>query len=209
MLNLSFKDVKQLSVYDVYAGIKEKFGEKLENCDVLIPALCSAIYDEEIAATSPDNEKETFDNDAETLLKFKRYFSIRLDVKMLTTNRADFQIISVSDDRAEIRKPEWFNRDGVGYIIQSYVGSLDIVFDVVDGGLINLSLKGLFYTDPNKKSKHIPYWVDYTKFTVNDNVVFDELTPVWHDAPYNYKFEANAGEEIKISVEWLPHRSDN
>ena len=127
---------------------------------------------------------------------------------MLTNNQDDFQILAVSDDRADVRKPAWFQKNGVGYIIQSYVGSLNIVFDVVDGGLVNLNLKGLFYADPKKKSKHIPYWVDYTKFTVNDNVVFDELKPVWLDAPYNYKFEAKAGEQVTINIEWLPHRSD-
>ena len=207
-LNLSFRDVRELSAYDVYAAIKENFGERLGDCDVLISALCAAIYDEEISAMAPDNEKVTLDGDAETLRKFKRYFSARLDIKMLTTNSRDFRIVSVSDDRAEIRKPEWFNRDGVGYVIQSYVGSFDIVLDVKEGGFVVLDLKGLFYPNPKDKSKGIPYWVDYTKLTVNDEVVFEEPTPVWHDAPYNYKFEAKAGEKVKISVEWLPHRSD-
>ena len=203
-LNLSFRDVRELSTYEVYAAIKEKFGEKLGDCDVLISALCAAWYSEENSETT----KATLDSDAETLRKFKRYFSARLDVKMLTANHADFRILSVSDDRAEIRKPEWFNRDGVGYVIQSYVGSLDIVFDVKEGGFVVLDLKGLFYPNPKDKSKGIPHWVDYTKFAVNNKVIFNEPTPLWHDAPYNYKFEAKAGEKIKISVEWLPHRSD-
>ena len=207
-LNLSFKDVKELSTYEVYAAIKENFGEKFGEDDVLISALCAAIYDEEISATALDNETEPLDNDAATLLKFKRYFSARLDIQLLTANSSDFRIISVSDDRAEIRKPEWFNRDGVGYIFQSYVGNLDIVFDVREGGFVVLDLKGLFYPNPKDRSKGIPYWVDYTKLVVNNKVIFNELTPLWHDAPYNYKFEAKAGEQVKISFEWLPHRSD-
>lgn len=207
--DLSFRDVKELSTYEVYSAIKDKVGKKFGENDILICALCAAIYDEEISTTSPANEKGTLDLDTETLLKFKRYFSARLDVKLLTTNHRDFQIVSVSDDRAEIRKPEWFNRDGVGYIIQSYVGNLELVFNVVEGGVIVLDLKGLFYPNPKDKTKGIPYWVDYTKLTVNDNVIFDEPVPVWHDAPYNYKFEAKAGEKIKINIEWLPHRSDN
>ena len=210
-LNLGFKDVKQLSAYEVYSAIKDKFGERLGDCDVLVSALCAAIYKEEISATAPamNDETEAPDNAAATLLKFKRYFSARLDIKMLTTNNADFRIASISDDRAEIRKPEWFNRDGVGYIVQSYVGSLELVFNVIEGGLIILSLRGLDFRAPNDKSKRIPYWVDYIKFAVNDKIIFNDPTPIWHDEPYDYRFEAKAGEQVKISVEWLPHRSDD
>ena len=176
----------------------------------MIPALCTALYNEKISATvaPPRDETDSLESDAETLGNFKNYFTARLDIKMLTTSRADFRIISFSDDRALIRKPDWFNKDGVGYLIQSYVGKLDMVFRVIDGGKITVSLRGIYVTDPKNNSKLIPHWIDYTKFSVNDEVVFDKLTPIWHDAPYNYKFEAKAGEEVKISVEWLPHRSD-
>ena len=148
------------------------------------------------------------ETDAKIIERFKRWFSARLDLRMLTTNKNDFQIVSISDDKAEVRKPGWFNKNGVGYVIQSYAGKLDIVFKVIEGGLINMNLKSLFYADSKNKSKHIPYWIDYIKFTVNDKVIFNKLTPVWHDAPYNYKFEAKGGEKVRISVEWLPHRSD-
>ena len=147
-------------------------------------------------------------NDAEIINRFKRWFSARLDLQMITKNKRDFQIISISDDRAEIRQPGWFNRNGVGYVIQSYVGKLTIVFKVIDGGTVDINLKGLFYVDPKDKSKHIPYWVDYTKFTVNDKVIFNKPTPIWHDKPFNHTLEAKAGDEITVSVEWLPHRSD-
>ena len=168
----------------------------------------------DIAATAtptislPVQGKTVQEYDAEIVNRFKRYFSIRLDLQMITNNHEDFEIVSISDERAEIRKPSWFNRNGVGYVIQSYAGKLDIVFKVIDGGSINIDLKGLFYADPKNKSNHIPYWVDYTKFAVNNKVIFNELTPIWHDKPYNYTMEAKAGKDIKISVEWLPHRSD-
>ena len=146
--------------------------------------------------------------DAEIINRFKRYFSVRLDLHMATSNKRDFEIISISDDKAEIRKPAWFNRDGVGYVIQSYAGKLAIVFKIIDGGSIKMELKGLFYADLKDNSKHIPYWVDYTKFSVNDKIIFNKLTPVWHDKPYRYNLDVKAGDEIKIQMEWLPHRSN-
>ena len=194
----------------IYSTLKETFGEKLGEYEVLIPALCAALYDKKLSAPIPipRSQKKTRASDAEILAKFKRWFSIRLDIRLKTTIQKDFQIVSVSDDKAEIRQPEWFNRDGVGYVIQSYAGKLDIVFKVIAGGPITISLKGLFYPDPKNKGKRLPYWVDYTKLAVNDKVIFNKLTPAWHDKPYNYNLNAKAGEEVTLSVEWLPHRGD-
>ena len=194
----------------IYSTLKETFGEKFGEYDVLIPALCAALYDKKLSSpiTIPHGKKKNRESDAEILAKFKRWFSIRLDIQLKTTIQKDFQIVSISDDKAEIRQPDWFNRNGVGYVIQSYAGKLKIVFQVIAGGPISVALKGLFYPDPKNKGKRLPYWVDYTKLTVNDKVIFNKLTPVWHDKPYNYNLNAKAGEEVTVSVEWLPHRGD-
>ena len=194
----------------IYSTIKEAFGEKFGEYDVLIPALCAALFNKKLSSPLPipRNRKKSRESDADILAKFKRWFSVRLDIQLKTTIQKDFQIVSVSDDKAEIRKPEWCNRNGVGYVIQSYAGKLTIVFKVIAGGTATFALKGLFYPDPQNKGKRIPYWVDYTKFAVNDKVIFNKLTPVWHDKPYNYTLETKAGEEITVSVEWLPHRGN-
>ena len=194
----------------IYSTLKETFGEKFGEYDVLVPALCAALYDKKLSSPTsiPRTNKKNRKSDAEILAKFKRWFSIRLDIQLKTTIQKDFQIVSISDDKAEIRQPEWFNRNGVGYVIQSYAGRLTIVFKVIAGGAISLALKGLFYPDPQNKGKRIPYWVDYTKLAVNDKVIINRLTPVWHDKPYNYNLDAKAGEEVTVNVEWLPHRGN-
>ena len=139
--------------------------------------------------------------------RFKDYFTARLDIKLMTT-AGDFQIFSVSDDKALIQKPAWFNKGGTGYVIQSYAGNLEFIAKAAADGQIRLSLLGLDVRDAEDRSKRIPYWIDYTKLTVNNNVIFDKLIPAWHDKSYQYALNAKAGEEIKIQVEWLPHRSD-
>ena len=208
-LDLNLETVQELDAATIYSTIKDEFGKKLGEYDVLISALCTALYNKKISATPLSrDEKDSLESDAETLLNFQNYFTARLDIKMLTTNRSDFRIISFSDDRALIRKPDWFNKDGVGYLIQSYVGKLDMVFKSVVGGEIAITLRGIYLTNPKNASKTIPYWIDYTKFAVNGEIIFDELTPIWHDKPYNYTVNAKAGEDITVSVEWLPHKSD-
>ena len=93
-------------------------------------------------------------------------------------------------------------------VIQSYAGELKIVAKVSVPGQIRLGLLGLDVRQPDDKKKRVPYWIDYTKLTVNGQMIFDTLTPVWHNKPYRHTMDVEANEEITIEVEWLPHRSD-
>ena len=86
---------------------------------------------------------------------------------------------------------------------------MKIVAKVTGDGQVRLWLLGLDIRKPDDKSKRIPYWIDYTKLTVNGRVLFDKLTPVWHDKPYRYNLDVKDGDEITVSVEWQPHRSDS
>ena len=153
-----------------------------------------------------DYESMIRDNES-TIQRFAPYITARIDAK-LVTDKGDFQTMFVSDNRASISKPAWFQKGGVGYLIQSYVGKLKIVAKADVDGKVQLSLRGIDVRTPDDSSKRIPYWIDYTKLTINDKVIFDELTPAWHDKPYVYNLNVKANEEITIEVEWLPHRSD-
>ena len=160
------------------------------------------------ATPTPTPKPPVADNiDSQIIDKFNLYFTARVDVKLLSTT-GDFQIIEVSDQRATVWKPKWFQKNGKGYQIQSYAGKLNIIAKATVDGKIRVILKGLDVRAPEDDSKRIPYWIDYTKLTVNAKTIFDTLTPVWHDKVYRYNMDVKAGEEIKIQVEWLPHRSD-
>ena len=104
-------------------------------------------------------------------------------------------------------KPSWLQKDGVGYQIQSYAGNLEVIAKSTVDGKIKMTLLGIDVRD--SENKRIPHWVDYTKFTVNENVILNKLIPAWHNKSYNHAVDTKAGEEIKIQVEWLPHRSNN
>ena len=149
------------------------------------------------------NEKDA----AQVLDKFSRYFTARVDIKLMTT-QGDFKIVYVSDNGAKVYKPAWLQKGGIGHQIQSYAGKLEIVAKSGVDGRIRLNLKGLDIRNPENKSKRIPYWIGYTKLIVNDEVIFDTLTPAWHDKQYSCVLDVKANDEIKIQVEWLPHRSD-
>ena len=140
----------------------------------------------------------------------KQMIAARIDIKLMTTT-GDFQILSVSDDKATVWKSAWFQKNGIGYQIQSYwnASELEIVAKSTVDGKINLYLRGLDIPSPEDRSKRFPYWVDYTKLTVNGETIFDKVTPAWHDKAYNYTFDVKADDEIKLQIEWQPHKSDD
>ncbi len=141
--------------------------------------------------------------------KFSPYFTGRVDLKLKSKNEnGDFQIVGVSDKQAEVIKAEWLPKNELGYVIQSRKGNVEIIAKAGTDGKFILGLKGLYVRDPNDDSKRIPYWIDYTKLVVNGKIIFDKITPAWHDKPYNYTLDVKAGEEIKIQTEWLPHSAD-
>ena len=193
------KSAEQLTEDVIYSTIKDEFGKTLGKYDVLISALCTTLYSEIKA-----HKEET-----QVLRKVIDNFTARIDVKLVPkTDGGDFKIFSVSDDKAKLTKPDWFNKGGIGYVLTSYAGKLNFVAKAIGDGTINLNLIGIDVRTPNDKSKFIPYWIDYTKLVVNGKVILDKLTPVWHNKPYRYNLDVKAEEEIKIEVEWLPHRSD-
>ena len=148
------------------------------------------------------------DDNAEIIRKFKGYFTARIDVNLLPTTQGELQILSMSDRKATSFKASWLPQSQSGYFIQSYVGNLEIVAKPASDGQLFLYLRGTDTRKSDDKSKRIPCWIDYTKLTVNGKVIFNHVISAWHDKPFIHKMDVKADEEIKIQVEWQPHRSD-
>ena len=138
-------------------------------------------------------------NDAQIIIdKFKEFFTARILIQLdKEMNAENLRIISFSDDGAKLLKPGYWQNRGICHAVDSYVGSLEIVAKVAVEGEAIVRLSGA-----------AKFYIDYTKFIVNDKIIFDKLTQTRYDKPYVYKKDVKAGDEIKINVEWLPHRSD-
>ena len=147
--------------------------------------------------------------DAHIINKFSDYFTARIDLKLITGIAGNvFQILSVSDNRAIITSPEWFQKGGIGYVIHSYTGQLKIVVKTSVNGKMQINLLGRDIRQKKDSSKRIPYWIDYTKLTINGKKIFSKVHPTWHDEPYRRTLEVTTDDEIAIEVEWRPHRSN-
>lgn len=140
--------------------------------------------------------------------KFDPDLTARFDIKMTSKkDLKDFQIVSMSDDKAKIQQPEWMNKNAIGYQVHSYAGKLELVVKSASNGKITCFLRGLDIRDPKDYSKRIPHWIDYTRFIVDGKTIFDTVTPTWHDEFFYYKMNVKADKEIKIQLEWSPHKS--
>lgn len=202
--NRTLWSAQKLTEDEIYSTIKDEYGDKLGEYDVLIPALCAYVYDEKKAYTAVDNLREFVGYI--TSDKASQFFTARIDIKLMTP-KGDFKILSVSDDNAEVKKPSWLQQGGIGYQIQSEVGKLEVVTKAASDGQLSFNLKGISVSDPNDKAKRIPHWIGYTKFVINEQTIFDKLTPAWHDKPYKHNMKVKADEEIRIQVEWSPNKN--
>ena len=147
--------------------------------------------------------------EATIINKFRLYLKSKILIQALKKTTPDaLRIISMNDRKAKVSKPPGTQKKGLCYVIDSYNGSLEIVAEVIEAGQVILRLAGPFVPDKKEERKLIPYWIDYTKLTVNDETIFDTLTPAWCGQPYKYIIDAKAQEKIKIQIDWQPHRSD-
>ena len=141
--------------------------------------------------------------------KFNPLITARIDAKFTSTKAGDFQILAISDDKAKITKPGWFQHNGIGYVIQSSQGKLTFIAKATADGQISFNLRGMEIRNPDdwakSIAKRIPYWIDYTKLTVNEKNIFSTRTPAWCDEPYKYVMDVKANEEIVVVIKWQPH----
>ena len=197
---------KELGNEELYKIWYSEFAKNSPDLALLLPFLFSFINEKEASIIK---EKEANAYYIDTFNRLRRYLTAKIYVLInKKMDKETIQILSVSDEKAAFSKPEWWQRNGTCHIIDSYTGKVEIVAKAVVEGQVKIRLGGQYVQNPEDKSKRIPYWIDYTELTINGKVIFDTLTPAWHDKAYEYTMNAKAGEEIKINVEWLPHRSD-
>ena len=142
--------------------------------------------------------------------KFKDYITARIDIKLICNspsmaNDDSFYIDYVSDIKCNIQKPNWFQNNGIGYILTSNVGDIEIHCKSVCHGQLCIYLRSIDVRDKYDSNVKIPYWINYQKFTVNNALIFDrDENLIWHDKPYIYKIDAKENSEFKIKLSWLP-----
>lgn len=165
----------------------------------------SSVNDNSIATKQTRNDNIN----AQIVSGFSRYFTALVDVYLYPkVAGGDFQILCISDNRANAFKATWVKEGDFGYQIQSYSGKLEFIVKATVSGKIHLALLGIWVRSPEDSSKFMPYWIDYTTLRVNGERIIAKLTPAWCGKPYQHYMDVKAGDEIRVQVEWLPHMGD-
>ena len=147
------------------------------------------------------------------IVELKKQFGASSEMDKYTTCRLDFknkgekdntlEIVEISDSSAKSSYPKWFkDKFGTGLMIYSQQKSLDIKLKCIGDGVFNLYLRSKDVR--TKKRNKIPIYLKYNELKINDEVIFDEETLVWHDDFYHYSVPVKNGETLSISIDWGP-----
>ena len=132
-----------------------------------------------------------------------KYLIGRIDIKNAGVSDNDIIINSVSDEKAEILRPNWFaTKTGHGTQIESDKCSLDIKFTCVNDGRLKIALRSKDSLDKNKK--RLPIFIDFKNFKVDSELIFDKSHVVSVQDPYVYFKNVKDGQEVNMHVEWSP-----
>lgn len=123
----------------------------------------------------------------------------RIDIKNEGFNDNDVDVFEISDAAANVTAPKWMRHNGSGRMITSEKGTLALKFRCVGNGKVIITLRG---EDIRENGKKVHAWVDYTKFVVDNEVMFNEVRPIWHDKFYRFTTEAEDGRVITLHIKW-------
>lgn len=142
-------------------------------------------------------------NDLELKEKLEKYYTGRIDIINKGNKNNILEIINISDEFASVKFPKWFkSNDGSGCVIQSLNQSIDIEFKCIGDG--NLFIKLMGVDARNKYDKRLPIYITFTKFFINNKLIFDSNELVWHNKPYQEIIPVKDGEIIILHIEWEP-----
>lgn len=133
----------------------------------------------------------------------EKYNTCRIDFKNKGFEDNNVEIIEISDSSARYNYPSWFKDEfGEGLKIESNRHVLNIDIKCIGDGELNISLKSLDIR--NDSGEKIPIYINYNKFCINDEIIFDKQKLVWHDDSYNFKLNVRDNDIIRLNVEWEP-----
>lgn len=131
----------------------------------------------------------------------KNAHKARIDVKNFGREDNKVEILNCSDKTNLFSAPSWLiDGSGQGQFITSADEHLEFTFRCVGDGNLKIFLRGVDFYD--KSRTRIPMKVDYTKFIVNDELVFDDRKTIWHDNPTVYEKKVSDGEIVTVRVYW-------
>lgn len=132
------------------------------------------------------------------------YFTARLDIKNSGKFKNQIEFLFISDENHKLFFPDWFRHDdGIGAVIESYKGDLDLKIRCIHDGTLSLRLRGIHAMNSNKV---IPIFINFTQVIINGTMLINEEKLVSHDDFYSCNYKVKDGDILFIHVEWKPFK---
>lgn len=127
----------------------------------------------------------------------------RIDIKNVGNEDNSLIIPDSLNQQYTILQPTWFrNSEGIGSIVSSSVGNLDLSFECVKDGDLIISFRGVDLRD--YWGTRLPIFIDYRNIIINGEVILDSNRISWHDNPIVFNKKVKNGQKITLHVEWSP-----
>lgn len=126
----------------------------------------------------------------------------RIDIKNQGEGN-DVKVSVVEGNGCNIWQAGWFSHGGAGYVMETSDQHLILELECKGAGNLLLRLQGIDRRAAD--GSRLPIWVDYTRLAVNEDLVFWEMKPLWHDRQYAYERHVGDGEKIKVEISWALH----
>ena len=112
-----------------------------------------------------------FKDNADNLSILFKYFTARIDLKNCGESDNNLIILENSDSDSVVYCPKWYkNYEGIGTVITSKKGCIDLKIKCVNEGILKIGLRGIDFKD--SKNTRVPIYIDYTKFIINVKTFF-------------------------------------
>ena len=130
----------------------------------------------------------------------------RIDVKLRSQNKDGNCGVSCKKGNASISTPSWFQKDGVGYVVNSLSPqelSLDI--ECYDDGALELAFRTIDFKDLD--GKRINYLVDVCDIIVNGISIVSKTKylSISHDKPFTTRVDCKKGQLVQVIFKYELH----
>lgn len=137
-----------------------------------------------------------------------KFLECRVDVKNYGSSDNNLEVLDCDDVNANISRPSWFNDfNGIGYVINSIAGNLNLNLQCIKRGNLKFEFKGIDYRDRN--NNRIPIFIDYTEISIDGKNILDENVVAWHDDPFTYNMQVDDNQVVNLQFSWLPLNNHN
>lgn len=164
------------------------------------------VSDGQIVRVSAQWQPLTYNSDLRLITTDEKLSDIfnqgRIDIKNQGNKNNSLEFLD-SASNYSITQPKWFkDSDGVGSIISSNSGVLDLSFKCIGDGDLVVNFRGIDFRDSLRN--RIPLFVDYYNIVIDDEVILNHSRISWHDNSFDYTKKVKDGQTVNMHVEWSP-----